>query len=141
MVTLRAATEADKEIVWRINNDPEARAQSRSTAEIPWADHAAWFARALHGALWIIEVNGAIAGVVRVNEGVISIALTKEHRGHGIGTQAITLACERCEGPVDAWILERNRASERAFTKAGFDLRGHVVERGRKFFVWRWTRP
>ena len=60
-VELVPAGPDDCEAVWRINNDPAARAQSVQTASIPWGDHVAWYERVLADSdqrLWVAREPG-----------------------------------------------------------------------------------
>ncbi len=72
--------------------------------------------------------------VVREKDGTASLGLMLgAHRGHGLGTEAIQLACQYVR---DAWgirevwcgIHANNAASIRAFEKAGFTIRPHTVK-------------
>lgn len=144
MISLRKATAADCEIVWQLNNDPDARAQSLSSASIPWADHQKWYAQALSDpkmTMWMIEVDGATGGVVRLHERdrtVISIALAKEQRGKGVASEAIAKACTMHGGPIDSLVIVGNAASLRAFEKAGFHERDRTTINGKAVVVLTW---
>lgn len=119
MILLRPPqTDADRAWLLALRNDPEIMAYGDSQPATE-----AW----LQGDLQVIY---APVGFIRRDakpEGVeYSIALIKEARGRGIGTEAITqeLADERWKagGPrrVFARIKGDNVASARAFLKAGF---------------------
>lgn len=144
-VTLRPATTADAELVWRWNDDPEARKVSFDPARIPWATHERWYAaRLADPATWlrIVEVDGRPAGVVRIqreaSEDVLSVAVGPEHRGSGVGGEALRLACttyarEVGRSAVVAKIRKDNDRSLRAFERAGFrrvretEIAGHAT--------------
>jgi len=135
-VTLRAATDADCEAVWRWNGAPDVRARSRHPEPIPLDHHRAWYTARLADPacrLSIVEVAGAAAGVIRIEpadgDAVVSIALAAEQRGRGIGRAAIAAACAayRADHPAArlvAWIDADNPASARAFAAAGFARAG-----------------
>ena len=145
---LRRARADDCEAIWRINNDPEARKHSKQTADIPLAEHEAWYARALadpQATIWIVEHGSVIAGVVRFarekNAATVSIALSPKQRRRGLGTQALMDACHRYqdENPgvsIEAWIAEGNKASVAAFQKAGFHLKRSQLEAGRLYVIY-----
>ncbi len=149
-IVLRELTSADMETVWRVNNDPDARAQSLSQAEIPWVEHQQWFTAALSDpklAMWMIEVDGREVGVVRIaargeHTWLMSVALAPAHRGRGLGSEAIALAAQRHReahpgATLEAWVAVDNVASRRAFEKAGFAQREtRTVADGRAFVVY-----
>lgn len=146
-VTLRRARPDDCELVFRINNTPEARLASRSTEPIPWRDHSAWYERCLADSsvfFWIIEQRESPVGVVRIERrasaGVISIALAPEAQGRGVGPSAIHLACERFGAEsgvsvVHAHIKPENSRSLRAFERAGFARAGETDEPSLRMLV------
>jgi RimJ/RimL family protein N-acetyltransferase len=144
LITLRKATAADCEVVWRLNNDPNARGQSLSTAEIPWPEHEQWFKKALVDpklTMWMVEVDGSIGGIVRLLErdrAIISVALAPEQRGKGLGSQAIAKACAAHGGPIEALVVIGNDASRRAFEKAGFRVSHDTAINGRAVTVLTW---
>lgn len=153
-VHLRRAVLADARDVWGWNNDPEVRAVSLNTAQIPWPDHERWFGARIRDPatrLWIVEHLGRSAGVVRIdragpsNKAIVSIALAASARGAGIGTRALVIACERFFGEtgaaaIDALILADNKRSERAFARAGFGSIGKRTVGGRSVGVFQLTR-
>ncbi|RMH40738.1 MAG: GNAT family N-acetyltransferase [Deltaproteobacteria bacterium] len=151
-VALRAATPADCEYVWQINNAPDVRAVSVDPRPIPFDEHRRWFTRALSdpsASLAVICRDGEPAGVVPVHRArdgaaVVSIALDPAHRGAGIGRAAVAAACRayarRHPGvPIDAWIHPDNRASAGCFRAAGFSWRACARRAGRTWHVYRWT--
>lgn len=150
-VQLRRARPDDAKAVWQWNNAPSVRALSLSQADIPWPSHEAWFAARLadpHCRLWIVEDGALPTGVVRIDreaggQGIVSIALAPEARGHGVGTLALLLACRRYVGEtgddrVEALILPDNVASLRAFAHAGFQAAGTRHVNGRTVTVHTW---
>jgi RimJ/RimL family protein N-acetyltransferase len=139
MLVLRRATASDARFVWEVNNQPDVRAQSLSTASIPWESHEKWFAKKVDdpATLFLIaSANGADAGVVRFDigagEGIISIALLSAHRGGGIGSAAIAAATEHLfevapGAAAVAFVRPNNVASVRAFERAGYRPVGRAV--------------
>jgi sialic acid synthase SpsE/RimJ/RimL family protein N-acetyltransferase len=96
VITTREATFEDARYVWTVNNHPTTRAQSLNTADIPWETHVGWYrsrlARPDCGFL-IGLLDGAPVGVARYDvvngEAVVSLAVSAEYRGRGVGTQLI----------------------------------------------------
>ena len=134
-IELRGATADDAELVHTWANDPVTRAASFSSAEIPLADHLAWFGRQLAAAghhLLIAETEaGAPFAFVRLDTReqaedrcTISINLDPAVRGQGLGTATLEAASCWAAGAglrfIDALIRPTNRASVRAFEKAGY---------------------
>lgn len=129
---LRSATTADADLLLAWRNDPETRAASFSTEEIPREAHLRWLAGKLEDercALLIIEVAGAPVGQVRLEKegdsAEVHIALAPAARGRSIGRQALRSAV--AEAPsllgvsrITANVKADNEASLRAFEAAGF---------------------
>ena len=131
-VRLRPANAADCQRAWQWRNDPETRAASFESAEIPWDTHRRWFADTLlreDRRLFIVEVNGTPAGTTRLDivgaEATVSIHLACEWRGRGVGTRAVTALADRAFGVLGvsrllASVKPDNHASLAAFAHAGF---------------------
>ena len=100
-VRVRPATLDDARPVLDWANDPVTRSVSFTQSEILWEDHQPWFARRLAdpGCRLLIGENaqGAPVGMVRfdLHEGVatISINIAPAHRGQGLGTDLLLVAC------------------------------------------------
>lgn len=125
-IGLRRAASTDARFVWEVNNHPSVRAQSISTADIPWESHLPWFERKVadpRARFYVVSLEGADVGVVRIDEGdtdaVISIALRPEARGRGAGAEAILAATRDLHGgrpglPVVAWVRPANGADRKS---------------------------
>lgn len=123
----------DCEVVWRINNEPGARAQSLQPASILWEEHVAWYDRILaddNQRLWLAREGGDVVGVVRFRldgeEATISIALDVACRGRGLGMHVIQAAgarllAERSTLVLWAHVRATNVASVKAFLRAGYE--------------------
>ena len=120
-IQLRIAEDDDCDRVYAWNFAPDVRAQSGDPAAVELDRHCSWFfARVERPAFWIIEYDGEPVGNVRIDNGIISIALASYARGRGIGRAAIARACEEWAAPVTAKILPTNQASRAAFVACGF---------------------
>jgi RimJ/RimL family protein N-acetyltransferase len=125
---------------WR--NESDAVRFSASGRPVTTAEHERWFTRVRSDqsgtTIWIIEDSGTPVGQVRVDVensvGVVSIAIAVEHRGRGIGPNALRamVAAVSAEGEVRllrALAHADNSRSLRAFEVAGFH-RTAVAENG-----------
>jgi RimJ/RimL family protein N-acetyltransferase len=131
---LRAAVSSDAELVHGWANDPVTRAASFSRAEIPLADHVAWFGKELARRdhhLYLAEQRGEPVAFVRLDEtpeqvGVctISINVAPRARGQGIGAATLRAATTTAGtlgfATLRALIRPDNEASRRAFVQAGY---------------------
>jgi RimJ/RimL family protein N-acetyltransferase len=135
VIHLRAARADDEERlrIWR--NDPIAKAASFATHSIESAEHHSWFVKRLSDhncALLIIELDGEPVGQMRLDRvdadvALVSIGLSPEARGHGIGRAALGLSTTVAADllavtTVEAHVKPENAASLAAFTAAGFEL-------------------
>jgi len=152
-VTLRAATEADGEVLYRLAADLETWEERTPDVPAPLtraaydARSAAREADASGNARFVIDVDGAAVGSVSLfdvdplaQNAEVGIALVPEARGKGVGTAAIAQLVEfafvRCNlRRVHLQAIESNRAAIRAYEKAGFVIEGrqreHAWVRGR----------
>ncbi len=150
MLRHRLARPDDVQLYFDWANDPTTRQQSFQTESIPFATHQAWFSRKLddpNALLLVFESDGAPVGQVRIDhtptENVIGISLDKAFRGKGLSSDLLREASEEFFGRfpneqvIHAYIKPTNRASARAFERAGFRLSG---ESG-KFVVADETTP
>lgn len=133
-VSVRVATMDDARAVLDWANDPVTRSVSFMQTQIEWETHAAWFARRLAdsaGCRLLIGLDqvGQRLGMVRFDivdgTATISINVAPEHRGRGLGTALILVAChELLQGDaareIRALIKPDNAASRIAFQRAGF---------------------
>ncbi|MBI1888694.1 MAG: GNAT family N-acetyltransferase [Candidatus Spechtbacteria bacterium] len=128
---LRPALENDLKFILGIRNLPEVvqvsnRKRSLALEELPCVSDSSYV-------MWIVHEEGQDYGYVMAHredsaQATISIALSKNARGKGLGTRSIQDACSLlfvdqgvCE--VLAEIYKGNSVSERAFEKSGFTLR------------------
>jgi UDP-2,4-diacetamido-2,4,6-trideoxy-beta-L-altropyranose hydrolase len=137
-LSVRAAVEADCEMLHRWRNDPLVRTNSTTTDIIDYADHQRWFAGSLQRPdrlLLIGEVDGEAVGVVRFDRvgpatGEVSIYLNPERLGEGIGTQLLSEGeafIRKCWPEVSqllATVKSGNVPSQRLFVRTGFTFDG-----------------
>lgn len=134
MITLRPASVADSDRLWRWRNDPDARAASLDKNPVPWERHEEWFARTLASKDRIILIaedeDGAPVGMVRFDRepdgaASVSINIAPDSRGSGVGKAVLAAALDAYasahpERPLRALIRESNSASLRLFAGQGF---------------------
>lgn len=150
-LTLRHAGKSDCRLLWEWANDPGVRGASFHTATISWDEHAAWFADKLDNALIYIaeDQQGKPVGQFRIDwlrdgDAQVDVSVASEKRGCGIAAALILKAVQAAFRETElvrlhAYVKPENRASVRAFEKAGFavfETAGSVVhcssERGRQ---------
>jgi RimJ/RimL family protein N-acetyltransferase len=119
---LRRAKLADCERVYRWNFAPDVRAMSKSSTTVSLADHTRWYTKRIksESPIWIVTEASIPLGVVRIDNGHISIALDQASRGRGIGKRAIFSACQLWFAPLLAEVLSTNVASRACFEACGF---------------------
>jgi RimJ/RimL family protein N-acetyltransferase len=132
---LRPALTTDCKRVWEWMNDKLVRQMSFQSDPIPWEVHREWWDwKISDSSTWLrIAENRQLGafGVIRfemkenTDEAVVSVALSPESRGHGLGVQVIhhaTLQFLNQSGlsKVLAYTKEMNKASINAFQKAGY---------------------
>lgn len=134
-IILREAELKDMYGVYKLSNEREVRKNSFNQGKIELKHHRNWFARKLKekDSLFLIaELNNNFAGYIRFdiscNEAIISICITKDHRGFGIGEIVIKRALKYLNSikpeikTIKAYIKEENIASKRLFEKAHFEF-------------------
>lgn len=139
-LTLRKASFADADELFRWRNDAATRQASFNSAPLEYNEHLAWLKQALadENRLLLIgqEKNGEPVGVVRfdaLGKGTfeINVNLAPEKRGRGMGRKLISSASQdlvATRGPVKimARIKKDNNVSLRAFVKAGYQPTGEA---------------
>lgn len=133
-VRLRLATEEDCRLLWEWANDADVRAASFSSNAITWEEHTKWFRKMMNATESFIFIAtdeyGLPVGQVRIEKangkgGEIGISVAPAKRGGGLAEfmieEALRFIFERTDLTcVDAFIKLGNRASQRAFERAGF---------------------
>lgn len=132
-LTVRRATDADSETLFRWRNHENIRAVSRTQATLEWAGHQAWFAGVLadpQRILLIGEFQGRGIGVVRFecseSAAEISIYLNPEEPLQGWGGELMQAAERYLQTghpgihTLCAEVLMHNRVSQRFFERNGY---------------------
>jgi UDP-2,4-diacetamido-2,4,6-trideoxy-beta-L-altropyranose hydrolase len=136
-ISVRRASIQDGELLWKWANNKSVRANAFHTDTIPLKEHIRWYQNKLSSPdtlIWILEFGKEPVAQIRYDRvnpdtAEIDISVTAGCRGKGLGTKALVLTSDisgkelgvkRIKGVV----FVSNKASERAFTKAGFKLAG-----------------
>lgn len=130
-LNLRSATTADRAFLYQVANDPAVRAQSFSTAPIPWDNHVAWFAGKIadtNARIYILEAGALPVGFIRFDlkdgAATLSYALDAPARGRKWGTllveRSLRVLAAEWSGEIHAAVKRSNAASCRVFEKLGF---------------------
>jgi UDP-2,4-diacetamido-2,4,6-trideoxy-beta-L-altropyranose hydrolase len=140
--SLRPARPDDSRRVWQWRNDPHIRSFSNNPTPISWEEHGAWFEAALarpHQSLLIGEADHVPVGVLRFDvegdEATVSLYLTPDGRGRGLGPELLLRGSEwlRSNRPtvhrIKARIQPSNEASIAAFTAARYRRMGDLYVR------------
>ncbi len=141
-LTMRHAGKSDCRLLWEWANDAGVRAASFQTGMISWEEHVAWFADKLDNALIYIaeDQQGKAVGQFRIDglhhgDAQVDVSVAPEKRGCGIAAALIQKAVQTVFRETElvrlhAYVKPENRASLRAFEKAGFtvfETAGNVV--------------
>ncbi|MCB8980448.1 MAG: UDP-2,4-diacetamido-2,4,6-trideoxy-beta-L-altropyranose hydrolase [Ardenticatenaceae bacterium] len=153
--SLRPALPKDSRLYWHWANDHQVRNNAFHSEPIPWDDHQRWFKNKLksqQARLWLLYRAGEPIGQIRYDltendAAEISFSVASEGRGQGAGTKLLQytrhLACAALGVmKVTGFVLQENKASSRAFEKAGFTcIKQEVVVHGKscKQFEWMVT--
>lgn len=115
---LRRAEARDSTMLRDWRNDPAVVAASRQSSPVSEADHAGWFDAALRSPnrdIYIVEVDGAPVGTVRVDRGQegqeLSWTVSPAARGQGIGKTMVKLVADALDDHVYAEVKPGNDAS------------------------------
>ena len=130
VVTLRAATDDDCQVVFDWANDPLARSMSFNSILIDWEEHQRWFAESLLSEtrqLFIGMEGAERVGMVRLDQTkedfVVSLNVAPSVRGRGLGPQLL-VAIEK----LVAYIRPDNSPSVRCFEAVGYTLAGQEMQ-------------
>ena len=133
-VTMRQATQIDRDKLLSWRNDPETLAASRSTAPISQEEHDRWMRMSVlqgypeHYVL-IAEGDEGSVGVVRFDSSKddlmaydVSLIVAPKHRGQGLAHDVLREACSYMGGfTLSADIRRDNVGSRKVFERVGFE--------------------
>ena len=141
-VTMRAATVSDCESVWRWRNADFVLQGSKTPDPVSLPDHRAWFEAALNDSnrrVLIGEADGEPVGVLRFDlvkdEATVSVYLTAQGRGRGIGPELLIQGQNWLRSNaahvvrIKAEIRGTNEASIEAFKAARYRRTGDLYVR------------
>jgi RimJ/RimL family protein N-acetyltransferase len=127
---IRSVVIDDAKLLFDWANDLDTRSNSFNTEMIAWETHLSWLQKKLKEAnrsFYLFIQDNEPVGVVRFetsNEIVIGITVAPMHRGKGLGSLMIRMACARFHkknnADIHAYIKKRNIQSQKSFEKAGF---------------------
>ncbi|GAB4407518.1 MAG: hypothetical protein Fur0044_00480 [Anaerolineae bacterium] len=150
-LNLRPVSEQDCELLWRWVNEPGVRQSAFQSEYIPWEEHIQWFSKKLADpcCFHYIALNdenvpvGQIRFDVEGTEAEVDISLDTTKRGLGYGSLLISLGVkylvrQASITEIHSWVKVENRASIRAFTKAGFILQEQGLVKQQQYVHLRW---
>lgn len=131
---LRPAQPADARMVFEWRNSPYIVQRSSSQSVVDWKTHERWYAESLRSKekrlMYVIEEGSVPVGLVRfdrapANGCVISVYLSEQFTGRGLGVEAIRQGCRAVfedwgVEEVRACVRRENTGAQSAFSKAGF---------------------
>ena len=132
-LTFRSATMDDLEVIFKWSNDTETRQNSFTSTPISYQEHVSWFNQKVQDkatTMLIFEDNAQNrVGLVRIenrSQPVIGINVAPLARGKGYASTMILEACHFYFDTFEvkeiyAYIKNENKASIKAFKKAGFE--------------------
>lgn len=137
---LRRARISDSRKIFELSNSPEVRSNSINTAKIEWAGHRRWYAARLKDPRYLFlvsEIAGRFAGQLRYEigegESLVSVSVAADFRGMGLASPLLREGSSRlfrafpAVKRINAYVRPSNKASARAFLKAGYVPAGRAV--------------
>lgn len=137
--------EKDCNLVFSLSNDPLVRSVSFNQNKIEYSNHIKWYKDAVKNdnILFLLvfadESENDFVGQIRFNrekknsdECIISLSITENFRGKGIGNQFIQLGIEMLKKQwkdiktIIAEVKTDNIASNKLFVKEGFELKSSI---------------
>lgn len=128
---LRSVTIADTALIYQWQSDPLTRRYALNPNIPSWAEHQCWMEKKLQRQqdyffLIVNSVSGEPYGAIRLDElavdnYLISIFIAPQQHGLGIGLIGLNLVDQHLPSmKIHATVLTENIASQRLFTKAGY---------------------
>lgn len=140
-LNFRQIDQNDIDLLFRWINDPVVRSQSYNTDLISYQEHVSWFEKKIlshKSTMFIFCVDKEPMGLVRFDklqsETVIGILIDANFRGLGLAARMLIISIEKYvqkqKASIFAYIKIENKASEKAFIKAGFDFSEKIIFKG-----------
>jgi spore coat polysaccharide biosynthesis predicted glycosyltransferase SpsG/RimJ/RimL family protein N-acetyltransferase len=140
----------DVKKIYNLSNDNEIRKVSINQNNINWEEHQKWFNNKLNDSksYYLIahdyESNfiGQIKFDVLSEVSIISISISNNFRGKGLGSKLLRAACKLFFynyddiGIIEAYIESSNIQSIKSFLKVGFILKDHKIIDQRNFNLY-----
>lgn len=127
---IRHVTINDAKLLFDWANDANTRQNSFNSEPIHWDDHVNWLQNRLartDNLMYLFVLDSNPIGIVRFDiakDTVVGITISPAHRGKGLGSEILKLACnkfwETHNKSILAYIKIDNLASQKAFNNAGF---------------------
>jgi UDP-2,4-diacetamido-2,4,6-trideoxy-beta-L-altropyranose hydrolase len=151
-LSLRSALPEDIKLYWNWANDPTVRASAFNPDPIPWEDHVTWFTNKIiddRCRMWLLLAADVPIGQIRYDlradkTAEIGFSIAVDGRGKGAGTTLLRYTCYLAIRALNAkkllgLVLLENRASQRAFEKAGYYSSGKIYqEKGQSYMRFEW---
>lgn len=147
-IEMKRARPDDVEPVFELSNDPDVRAASFSSLQIPYVDHVSWFGRQLEDgdvSFFVFYRGKDLVGQIRFRREAepvytVSVSVSKTFRGSGCArpmmrAALLALAGIRGRKKVHAFIKPENTASIRYFQDLGFLQTGVEASQDRCLYV------
>lgn len=149
-LVLRKAIKEDCIMVFELSNDSEVRLNSINTDEITLEEHEKWFAKKNEDPNYILllafrenQLIGQVKFELAANVAVISISISTEFRGKGLGPKLIREGVEFLQKTdtkireIIAYIKPENLASIKSFLRAGFKEQGKTIIKNNEFMQFK----
>jgi len=148
---LRLATLRDSKLIWEWANEPHVRVNSFNKEAITFYEHIKWFKKklmSLDTVIWILYREQMPVAQIRYDRiqddtAEIGFSVAFEHCGMGLGQTILKLtsdmACDKLGvRHLRGVVLNKNKSSGRAFTKAGFIYNGPKQVNGKPCHIWKY---
>ena len=114
-------------IIWKINNDKEARRYSQNKKSVSYQHHLKWFKQTIKEnkeSIYLVKKNKKIIGIIRhkkvKNKLFLSWALLKKFRGKNYGTRLVKEFVKKNKIAFFAEVHKLNIKSIKICKKVGF---------------------
>lgn len=149
-ITIRPATLADSEFLWRLAMEPSVRENSTRSDAFTLEEHERWYREKLANplcAMWVMEVEREPVAQVRYGkcvgapwEAEIAISVMAPHRGYGLAARLLRetewQAVQRLGVTrLVALVIVGNQSSAHLFEKSGYRHVGVEQRMGKRH--WR----